>query len=68
MGASTLFARVAPEAADLADKLAERVGVSKAEFVEALLLHAGDEIDDRGVPTWWTKPVADQEGLDLMAS
>lgn len=65
VGASTLFARIDPAAAHVADQLAKRLGVSKAEFVQTLLFHVRDTLPADGVPDWWPKPVNSPEELDL---
>lgn len=68
VGASTLYARIDPAAADVADQLALRLGVSKAEFVQTLLYHVGDNLNAQGVPDWWPKPISSPpEELDLDA-
>lgn len=67
-GTVALYTRVDPNAVAIVDQAAERVGVSKAEFVEALIFHLGTTLDESGVPTWWTKPIADDKELDLHAS
>ncbi len=68
VGSFALFARVSPEAAQVADDVARRLGVSKAEFVETVMLHVGATLDERGRPPWWTKPVTQDEELKLQAS
>lgn len=66
--AVALFAEVDPQAKANAQTIAETLGVTTAEFVEALLLHAADDLDAQGVPTWWTKPLEQTGELDLEAS
>lgn len=68
IGNVALYTRINPEAAAIADAVAERVGLSKAEFVEAVMFHLGTTLDEDGVPTWWTLPTAEAEELDLHAS
>ena len=68
VGASTLYARIDPAAADVADVLAKRLGVSKAEFIQTLLVHVGDTLTSEGLPPWWTKPVPHEEELDLRSA
>ena len=69
VGASTLYTRIDPAAAEVADVLAKRLGVSKAEFVQTLLFHIADTLNDDGVPEWWPKPViAEPEELDLQTA
>lgn len=63
VGASAVFAKVHPDAALALDVVAKRVGVSKAEFVEILLLHMGSTLDESGAPSWWTKPLPSDEEL-----
>lgn len=48
--------------------LAKRLGVSKAEFVQTLLFHVGDSLNDQGVPEWWPKPINSPEELDLQTA
>lgn len=60
MGASTLYAKIAPEAAAIVDDVARRCGVSKAEFVETLAFHLGTCLDETGIPTWWTRPLGEE--------
>lgn len=61
-----MYVRIAPEAMATLTDAATRCGVSKADFVEALALHLRESIDERGVPTWWNRPL--REELDLAAS
>ena len=68
VGSSTLYTRIDPAAAEVADVLARRLGVSKAEFVQTLLFHVGDTLNDDGVPDWWPKPIAAPEELDLQTA
>ncbi len=63
VGSPVLYARVAAEAKAVSENAALRLGVSEAEFVEALLLHVGASLTEDGIPPWWPKPVAVQEGL-----
>jgi hypothetical protein len=65
VGASTIYAKVSPAAAEVLDDLAIRLGVSKAEFVETALLHLGASLDERGAPPWWTKAIPDPQELPL---
>lgn len=65
VGASTLYARIDPAAHEVADVLARRLGVSKAEFIQTLLLHVGDTLNHDGVPEWWTKPAPASEELPM---
>lgn len=67
-GSFALYAEVSHEAAEKADVLAKRLSVSKAEFVEAALIHAASELDADGLPAWWTRPLPHREELDLRAS
>jgi hypothetical protein len=60
-----VYGRVCPKAADLAEVLAVRLEVSKAEFLERLLLHAGDSLDEHGIPTWWNKPLPSDDRMDF---
>jgi hypothetical protein len=60
-------ARVNEEAVQRAHRAAAALGVTTAEYVEALLLH--DEPGPDGRPVWWTKPVpGDQKELPLTQS
>lgn len=62
VGASTLYARIDPDAASVVDQVAIRLGVSKAEFVETLMFHVGNTLDADGLPPWWPKsPPSPQE-------
>jgi hypothetical protein len=62
-----LKARVCDEAVQRAHRRATALGVTMAEYVEALLLH--DEPDEDGRPLWWTRPVpADQKELPLKSA
>ncbi len=67
-GSFALFVEVDPEANDIAKRVAATLGVTKAQFVEELLLHVVDDLDDVGIPTWWTKPTDRTGELDLAAS
>lgn len=68
VGAPALYARVDQEAFDAVDAVADRLDVSKAELVNEVLLHFAANLDERGVPAWWPKPVPESEELDLNAS
>lgn len=57
--ASPLFVRIDPQMIAVADEVAERLGVSKAEFMEEVLRHL--ELNDEGVPNWWTRSVPKRE-------
>lgn len=62
-----LKARVSQEAVHRAHRAAAALGVTTAEYIEALLLH--DEPGPNGRPVWWSKPVpADQEELPLRSA
>ena len=62
-----LKARVSDEAVQRAHRAAAALGVTTAEYIEALLLQ--DEPGPNGRPVWWTKPApADQEELPLTQS
>ena len=62
-----LKARVRQAAHDRAHQAAAALGVTMAEYVEALLLH--DEQGPDGRPIWWTQPAPrDQEELPLTQS
>lgn len=63
VGAPALYVRVAADAKAISETAAVRLGVSEAEFVEALLFHAGTTIGPDGIPSWWSKPVPIQEDL-----
>lgn len=59
-----LKARVGEEAVERAHRAAAALGVTMAEYVEALLLHDEPGLDGR--PVWWSKPTRrDQEVLPL---
>lgn len=60
VGASALYARIHPDAARVVDEVSERLGVSKAEFVETLIFHTGDTLNEQGRPSWW-RPEDTQE-------
>lgn len=68
MGSVTLFARIDPEAGAVVDRVAIRLGISKAEFVETLMFHVATTLDGDDVPTWWTGHVPKPDELDLHAS
>lgn len=62
-----LKARVSEAAVQRAHRAAAALGVTTAEYIEALLLH--DEPGPNGRPVWWTKPApTDQEELPLTRS
>ena len=65
VGASTLYARIDPDAANVVDQVAERLGVSKAEFVETLMFHVGNTLDEHGRPPWWPKPTSETQELPM---
>ena len=46
-----LFANVSPQAFTVVDELAPRLGVSKAELVDEILLHMMETLDSRRLPT-----------------
>jgi hypothetical protein len=54
-----LKARVGDEAVYRAHRAAAALGVTTAEYIEALLLH--DEPGPDGRPTWWTKPIFESQ-------
>lgn len=45
---------------DRIEKLADHLHMSASEFVDEMVTHL--EIDDRGVPTWWTRAVPTNDG------
>lgn len=62
-----LRVRVAPENKLKAEQAAAALGISMTAYVDALLTH--EQLDERGRPLWWTKPVpADQEELPLKSA
>jgi hypothetical protein len=62
-----LKARVSEEAVQCAHRAAAALGVTTAEYIEALVLH--DEPGPDGRPVWWTKPAPrDREELPLTQS
>lgn len=65
IGATTLFARINPEAADVVDDVAKRLGVSKAEFIETVMFHVGNTLDEDGRPPWWQKATPAPEELPM---
>lgn len=67
-GSFALYVEVDPEANEIAKRVAATLGVTKAQFVEELLLHVVDDLTPAGVPSWWTKPVTQPGELDLAAS
>lgn len=51
--------RIDPQMNAVADQVAQRLGVSKSDFIEELLRHV--ELDPDGVPSWWTRPLPERE-------
>lgn len=64
-GSFALFVEVDPEANEIAKRIAATLGVTKAHFVEELLLHAVNDLSPDGVPVWWTKPAPAPEELPM---
>lgn len=44
--------------------MSARLGVSESAFVEAVLLHVRDELNDNGVPTWWAAEPTLLDGVE----
>ena len=65
IGATTLYARINPEAANVVDEVAQRLGVSKAEFIETVMFHVGETLDENGRPPWWQKATPAPEELPM---
>lgn len=64
-----LKARVRPDAYAQADITSAALGVTMAEYVEALLLQDAQHRGADGRPTWWARPAPrDQEELPLSES
>lgn len=62
-----LGARVMPANKAKAAEIAQALGISVNAYLDALLEH--EELDERGRPVWWDRPVpADQEELPLTRS
>lgn len=62
-----LGARVMPQNKAKAAQIAQALGISVNAYLDALLEH--EELDERGRPVWWDRPVpADQEELPLTQS
>lgn len=57
--AEPLYVRIDPQMNAVADQVAQRLGVSKSDFIEELLRHV--ELDPDGVPSWWTRPLPERE-------
>lgn len=66
-GAVQLGARVMPEHKEKVAAIAAALGISVNAYLDALLAH--EELDERGRPIWWDRPVpADQEELPLKSA
>lgn len=67
-GKLALYAKVDPRVMAFVRTASERLGISQAEFVDELLMHELNALDESGVPGWWPRPVPSAEELDLRAS
>ncbi|PVW03012.1 hypothetical protein DEA06_14725 [Microbacterium sp. Gd 4-13] len=47
------------------EKLADHAGVSAAVFLERVIDHLGEDLTDRGLPTWWPTPELKDGELDM---
>ena len=47
------------------EQLALHLNVSSAAFLEAMIDHLDDELDVRGVPSWWPAPEKKDGELDM---
>jgi len=47
------------------EKLADHAGVSAAVFLERVIDHLGEDLTDRGLPTWWPTPALKDGELDM---
>lgn len=66
--ARLLQVRVSPENRDAADVMAERLGISLAAYIDAVLTHAHQDVGADGRPSWWSEPVpGDQLEVPLSA-
>lgn len=55
-----------PAAWDVAERAAVALQVSRDAFIEQLLIHELDRLDEDGRPVWWTAAVSgDQPALPL---
>ncbi|HEY6793470.1 MAG TPA: hypothetical protein VI248_02175 [Kineosporiaceae bacterium] len=61
--------RVCDEALAVAETAAAALGITRDFYLEELLLQERGRLDENGRPTWWTKPLPqDQEVLPLTQS
>lgn len=49
------------------ERVVKRTGVSGAMFLERLIDHLGDELDERGFPVWWPDKQLKDGELDMPA-
>ena len=61
--------RLSPDALQVAETAAEALGITRDYFLDELLRHQRQHLDQNGRPTWWTKPLPrDQEELPLKSA
>lgn len=63
VGSPQINGKVDASAKAVLDHHTKLLGISQGQYLEALLLHAAQDVDQRGVPTWWTRPIPQTEGL-----
>lgn len=50
---------------EFVEKIAARGGVSSAVFFERMVDHMESELTDRGLPSWWPAPEANENELPI---
>jgi len=56
------------EVKDLFHAMAQDAGVSDAVFFESVVRNLHETLTDRGLPTWWPAPTANDGELDIDAA
>jgi hypothetical protein len=61
--------RLSEEALAVAERAAEALGITRDYFLDELLRHEAERLDQDGRPTWWKKSVPrDQKELPLKSA
>lgn len=50
-----LYSEVTPATKEVVDSIAAATGARKNVVLERIMAHVESEIDDRGVPRWWSE-------------
>ncbi|HAQ9610219.1 TPA: hypothetical protein IYE61_002659 [Enterococcus faecium] len=52
--------RVEAENREAVKVIAQRAHKSPSEFIDALIVHTNNTLDDRGLPAWWNTEKAEE--------